>query len=134
MPSQRLMLLFSMELTAMLAMLLPLTPTDTLTTLTPMVATLTPMVLGTWARGLLMLSQRLMLLFSMAPMAMLAMLLPLIPTDTLPTLTPMVATPTPMVLGTWARGLLMLSQRLMLLFSMELTAMLATPPPTPTDT
>merc|ERR1719342_1445898 len=53
--------------------------------------------------------------------------------DTLPTLIPMVATLTPMAPGTWARGLLMLSQRLMPLFFMELTDMLATPPLTPTD-
>merc|ERR1712115_753555 len=68
-----------------LAMLLPLTPTDTPPTLTPMVP-------GTWARGLLMLSPRLMPLFSMELMAMLATP-PLTPTYTLPTLTPMVATP-----------------------------------------
>merc|ERR1712115_661436 len=71
-----------------LAMLLPLTPTDTPPTLTPMVP-------GTWARGLLMPSLRLMLLFSMELMAMLATP-PLTPTDTLPTLTPMVAIPMPM--------------------------------------
>ena len=123
---------------------------DTLPTLTPMVAT--PMLMvpdlahtPTWdkmfttpsiqsihtelklsvmARGLLMLRQKLMLLFCMKLMAM----LPPSPMDTLPTLTPMVATP--MVPGTWARGLLMLNQKLMLLFCMELMAML---PPTPMD-
>merc|ERR1712193_506555 len=44
-----------------------------------------------------MLNLRLMPLFSMAPMVMLAMLLHLTPMDTPPTLTPMVATPIPMV-------------------------------------
>merc|ERR1712081_23917 len=55
-----------------------------------------PMVPGTWARGLLMLNQRLKLLFSTKLMAMLATP-PLTPTDILPTLTPMVATPLLMV-------------------------------------
>ena len=82
---------------------------------------------------------------------------PLTPMDTLPTLTPMVATPMLMVpdmahtptwdkmfttpsiqsihtelkLSVMARGLLMLSQKLMLPSCMELMAML---PPTPMDT
>merc|ERR1719245_1214431 len=72
-----------------------LTPMDTLPTPTPMVLILTPMVLGTLARGLLMLSLRLMLLSSMETMDMLDML-PLTPMDTLDTV-PMVPTPTPMV-------------------------------------
>merc|ERR1711915_1009237 len=111
--------------------MLPHTPMDTLPPLTPMVLTLTPMVLGTLARGLLMLSLRLMLLFSTPTMDM---LLPLTPMDTLPTPTPMVLTLTPMVLGTLARGLLMLSLRLMLLSSMETMDMLDMLPPTPMDT
>merc|ERR1712081_74876 len=80
-----------MELMAML----PPTPMDTLAT-PDTLATLTPMMPGTWARGLLMLNQRLMLLFSTELMAVLATP-PLTPTDTLPTLTPMVATPMLMV-------------------------------------
>merc|ERR1712058_127538 len=77
-----------------------LTPLDTLPT--TMVPTLTPMEPDTLARGLLMPSLRLMLLFSMETTDtpdMLDMLL-LIPLDTLdtvpmvPTLTPMVLTPT----------------------------------------
>merc|ERR1719481_1055223 len=109
----------------------PPTPMDTLPPLTPMVLTLTLMVLGTLARGLLMLSLRLMPLFCTPTMDM---LLPLTPTDTLPTPTPMVLTPTLMVLGTLVRGLLMLSLRLMLLFSMETMDMLDMLPPTPMDT
>merc|ERR1719481_2180488 len=111
--------------------LLPHTPMDTLPPLTPMVLTLTPMVLGTLARGLLMLSLRLMPLFCTPTMDM---LLPPTLMDTLPTLTPMVLTLTPMVLGTLARGLLMLSLRPMLLSSMETMDMLDMPPPTPMDT
>ena len=88
-----------------------------------------PMVPGTWARGLLMLNQRLKLLFSTKLMAMLATS-PLTLTDTLPS-TPMVTTLTLMVPSTWARGVLMLSQRLMLLFCVELTVMLS---PTHMDT
>ena len=126
-----------------------------------MVAALTLMVPSTWARGLLMLNQTLMLLFCMELMAMLPPTLDTLATpDTLPTLTPMVANPMLMVpdmahtpsrdkkfttpsnqsihrelkLSVVARGLLMLSQKLMLLFSTELMAMLATPPLTPTDT
>ena len=137
---QKLMLLFCMKL---MAMLTP-SPMDTLPTLTPMVAT--PMLMvpdmahtPTWdkmfttpsiqsihtelklsvmARGLLMLSQKLMLPSCMELMAMLP------PTT-------MVATLTLMVPSTWARGLLMLSQRLMLLFCVELMVMLS---PTHMDT
>merc|ERR1719348_2266810 len=64
-------------------------------------------------------------------------MLPLMPMDTLAMLDtpmPMVPTPMPMVLGTWARGLLMPSPRLMLLFSMELMDTLDMLPPTPMDT
>merc|ERR1711920_747710 len=90
--SLRLMLLFC---TPTMDMLLPLTPMDTLPTLTPMVLTLTLMVLGTLVRGLLMLSLRLMLLSSMETMDMLDMLPPT-HMDTLDTV-PTVLTPTPMV-------------------------------------
>merc|ERR1712228_1127882 len=106
-------------------------PMDTLPILTPMVLTLTHMVLGTLARGLLMLSLRLMLLFCTPTMVM---LLPLTPMDTLPILTPMVLTLTPMVLGTLVRGLLMLSLRPMLLSSMETMDILDMLPLTPMDT
>merc|ERR1712003_250439 len=86
----------------------------------PMVPTLTPMEPDTLARGLLMLSLRLMPLSSMETMDtpdMLDMLLP-IPLDTLDTV-PMVPTLTPMETDILARGLLMLSLRLRLLSSME---------------
>merc|ERR1719234_1670772 len=52
----------------------------TLLPMVPMVPTLTPMAPGTWARGLLMLSLRLMPLCSMAPMATLAPPVPMGPT------------------------------------------------------
>merc|ERR1712083_611742 len=80
------------------------------------------MVLGTLARGLLMLSLRLMPLFCTPTM------------DILLPLTPMELTLTLMVLGTLARGLLMLSLRLMLLSSIETMDMLDTLPLTPMDT
>merc|ERR1711920_1219922 len=97
------MLLFC---TPTMDMPLLLTPMDTLPTLTPMVLTLTLMVLGTLARGLLMLSLRLMLLFSMETMDMLDMLPPT-PMDT-PDTVPMVPTPTPMVpTPTWDKKLLL---------------------------
>merc|ERR1712128_196684 len=77
----------------------------------------------TLARGLLMLSLRLMLLSSMELMDMLDMPLPLTPMDILamlPLLMPMVPTLMLMAMDTTlARGLLMLSLRLMLLSSME---------------
>merc|ERR1719516_895853 len=97
--SLRLMPLSSMELMDMLDML-PLMPMDTLAMLDtpmPMVPTPMPMVLGTLARGLLMPSPRLMLLFSMELTDMLDMLPPM-PMDTLDTPTPMVPIPMPMVL------------------------------------
>merc|ERR1719348_2424045 len=75
-------------------------PMDTLAMLDtpmPMVPTPMPMVLGTLARGLLMPSLRLMLLFSMELMDTLDMLPPM-PMDTLVTPTPMVPIPMPMVL------------------------------------
>merc|ERR1712176_1248484 len=86
------------------------------------------------ARGLLMPSLRLMLLSSMETMDTLATpdmldMLPPTPLDTLPTT--MVPIPTPMEPDTLARGLLMLSLRLMLLSCMETMDMLL---PTPLDT
>ena len=129
--NQRLKLLFSTKLMAMLATP-PLTPTDTLPTLTPMVAT--PMLMvpdmahsPTWdkmfttpsiqsihtelklsvmARGLLMLPSCMELMAMLPPSTMVAAL-------------------TLMVPSTWARGLLMLSQRLMLLFCVDLMVMLS---------
>merc|ERR1712106_846933 len=93
----------------------------------------------TLARGLLMLSLRLMLLFSMELMDMLDMLLPLTPMDILamlPLLMHMVPTLILIAMDTTlARGLLMLSLRLMLLSFMELMDMLdMLLPPTPMDT
>merc|ERR1712123_183814 len=78
----RLMLLFSMELTDMLDMLLPL-PMDMLHILdTPMLLVmLVPMehmVPTTLARGLLMLSLKLRLMLSMVPMDILHILLPML--------------------------------------------------------
>merc|ERR1712021_139395 len=90
--------------------------------LEPMVLTLTLeyMVAVTLARGLLMLSPRLMLMPTMVPMDtphMVLLLMPILDTvdildllDTLDTV--------PMVLTTLARGLLMLSPRLMLMPTM----------------
>merc|ERR1719347_668764 len=95
-----------------------LTPLDTLPT--TMVPTLTPMEPDILARGLLMLSLRLMPLSSTATLDTLdtpEWLDILTPLDTLPTT--MVRTLTPMVPDILARGLLMPSLRLMLLFSME---------------
>merc|ERR1712003_569501 len=110
-----------------------LTPLDTLPT--TMVPTLTPMEPDTLARGLLMPSLRLMPLLSTATLDTLdtlELLDILTPLDTLPTT--MVPTLTPMVPDTLARGLLMLSLRLMLLFSMETTDTLDTVPMVPTLT
>merc|ERR1719318_1777988 len=100
----------------------------------PMVPTLTPMVPTTLARGLLMLSlrliPRLMLLSSMADTDMLLPMLVDMPMLTLATMVdmPMVPTLTPMVPTPLARGLLMLSLRprlmLMLLSSTADTDML----------
>merc|ERR1719348_835719 len=80
----------------------------------------------TLARGLLMLSLRLMPLSSMVLMDILDMLLPPMPMDTLDTPMPMVPTLTPMVPDTLARDLLMLSLRLMPLSSMVLMVMVDT--------
>merc|ERR1712058_177403 len=85
-----------------------------------MVPILTPMEPDILARGLLMLSLRLMPLLSTATLDTLdtpELLDILTPFDTLPTT--MVPTLTPMVPDILARGLLMLSLRLMLLSSME---------------
>merc|ERR1712003_262285 len=107
---------------------------------TTMVPTPTPMEPDTLARGLQMPSLRLTLLFSTETMDTPAILdmLPPTPLDTLPTT--MVPTLTPMEPDTLARGLLMLSLRLMLLSSMETMDTLATLAmldmllPTPLDT
>merc|ERR1712003_123517 len=97
---------------------------------TTMVPTPTPMEPDTLARGLQMPSLRLTLLFSTETMDTLATpaildMLPPTPLDPLPTT--MVPTLTPMEPDTLARGLLMLSLRLMLLSSMETMDTLATP-------
>merc|ERR1712168_1685473 len=119
----------------------PLDMVDTLPTLptvsVPMVTLPTPMdIMVTMARGLLMLSPRLMpRLIPLFSTALLDMV------DTLPTLptvsVPMDTLPTPMdIMVTMARGLLMLSPRLMPrlipLSSMELLDILATLPTLPT--
>merc|ERR1712106_470498 len=95
---------------------------DMLAMLVPMVLTLMLelMVPTTLARGLLMLSLRLMLLFSMELTDMLDMLLPLTLMDMLHMLdTPMLLVMLVlMVLTTLARGLLMLSLRQRLMLSM----------------
>merc|ERR1711887_169538 len=84
-----------------------------------MVLAMATLVLVTMARGLLMLSQRLklMLVFSMEPMDMVPVLDMLDSDMDIPVLDmlDMVV----MVLATMARGLLMLSQRLMLVCTME---------------
>merc|ERR1711970_1187871 len=84
------------------------------------------LVLVTMARGLLMLSQRLklMLVFSMEPMAMVLVLDMLDSDMDIPVLDMLVmdldmAVLAMLVLATMARGLLMLSQRLMLVCTME---------------
>merc|ERR1711970_898295 len=88
-----------------------------------MVLAMAILVLVTMARGLLMLSQRLklMLVFSMEPMAMVLVLDMLDSDMDIPVLDmlDMVV----MDLATMARGLLMLSQRLMLVCTMEDMAM-----------
>merc|ERR1711931_172075 len=83
------------------------------------------LVLATMARGLLMLSQRLMLVFSMEPMAMVPVLdmldsdmdIPVL--DMLDMVVVDLAVLATLVLATMARGPLMLSQRLMLVCTME---------------
>merc|ERR1719309_933363 len=86
------------------------------------------LVLATMARGLLMLSQRLMLVCTMEDMDMVLVwdMLDLdIPVLVMPDMVVMVLAMAILVLVTMARGLLMLSQRLklMLVFSMEPMAM-----------
>merc|ERR1711942_46544 len=90
-------------------------------------------VLATTARGLLMLSQRLMLMlvFSMEPMAMVPVLdmldldIPVLDMLDMVVMDLDMVVLAMLVLGTMARGLLMLSPRLklMLVFSMEPMAM-----------
>merc|ERR1711862_806703 len=96
----------------------------------------TPTLTLTMERGLLMLSLRLMLRLT-PPSSMVPMDIPM-PVSMVDT-EPMVPTPLPMDMDTepmvptptltTERGLLMLSPRLMLLSSMELTAMLVFPMP-----
>merc|ERR1712123_119862 len=80
----RLMLLFSMELTDMLDMLLPPTPMDMLHMLLILMPEL--MVPTTLARGLLMLSLRQRLMLSMVPMDILLLLILMDTQDILDTL------------------------------------------------
>merc|ERR1711887_292940 len=83
------------------------------------------LVLATMARGPLMLSQRLMLIFSMEPMAIVPVLdmldsdmdIPVL--DMLDMVVMDLAVLATLVLATMARGPLMLSQRLMLVCTME---------------
>merc|ERR1719320_905121 len=86
-------------------------------------AVLAMLVLATMARGLLMLSLRLklMLVFSMEPMAMVPVL-DMLDLD-MDILDLAMAVSAMLVLATMARGLLMLSQRLMLVFTTEDMAM-----------
>merc|ERR1719317_422173 len=91
-------------------------------------AVLAMLVLDTMARGLLMLSQRLMLMlvFSMEPMAMVLDLdIPVLDTLDMVVMDLAMAVLAMLVLDTMARGLLMPSLRLklMLVFSMEPMAM-----------
>merc|ERR1719342_1249332 len=96
-------------------------------------AVLAMLVLDTMARGLLMLSQRLMLMlvFSMEPMAMVPVLdmldsdMDILVLDMLAMVDMdlAMAVLAMLVLVTMARGLLMLSQRLMLVCTMEDMAM-----------
>merc|ERR1719312_1810808 len=89
------------------------------------------LVLDTMARGLLMLSQRLMLVFTMEDMAMVLVLdmldldMDILVLDMLDmaVMDLAMAVLAMLVLATMARGLLMLSQRLMLVFTMEDMAM-----------
>merc|ERR1711970_845806 len=78
------------------------------------------LVLATMARGPLMLSQRLklMLVFSMEPMAMVPVL-DMLDSDMLDMVVMDLAVLATLVLATMARGPLMLSQRLMLVCTME---------------
>merc|ERR1719376_2015834 len=122
--SQRLMLVCTMEDMAMVLVwdMLDLDmdiPVLVMLDLVVMVLAMALLVLVTMARGLLMLSQRLklMLVFSMEPMAMVLVLDMLDSDMDIPVLDmlDMVV----MDLATMARGLLMLSQRLMLVCTME---------------
>merc|ERR1719228_1584924 len=85
-----------------------------------MVLAMAILVLVTMARGLLMLSQRLMLVCIMEPMAMVLGLDMLDSDMDIPVLDMLaMAVLAMLVLATMARGLLMLSQRLMLVCTME---------------
>merc|ERR1711911_77875 len=86
MPSPRLMLLFSMELTDMVDTVLAMPDTAMVPTPTPMV----PIPMATTERGLLMLSLRLMLMLTTMELTVLAM-----PDMAMLLPTPMVPTPMP---------------------------------------
>merc|ERR1712110_1090281 len=132
-------LLSCMELMAMEAM--PLLPMPTVPTPMPLPADMlpTPPESSTSPRGLLMPSPRLMLMLTTLDM---------VDTDTVLAMPDMAMALLPMAMATTERGLLMLSLRPMLLFSMELMAlvvfmvdtamllpmpMVPTPTPMPTD-
>merc|ERR1712111_45675 len=120
----KLMLVFSMEPMAMVLVLDMLDsdmdiPVLDMLDMVVMVLAMAILVLVTMARGLLMLSQRLklMLVFSMEPMAMVLVLDMLDSDIDIPVLD--MVDLAMLVLATMARGLLMLSQRLMLVCTME---------------
>merc|ERR1711887_150968 len=120
--SQRLMLVCTMEDMAMVLVwdMLDLDiPVLDMVVMVVMVLAMAILVLVTMARGLLMLSQRLklMLVFSMEPMAM-VLVLDMLDSDMDIPVLDMLDTVV-MDLATMARGLLMLSQRLMLVCTME---------------
>merc|ERR1719308_49417 len=87
-------------------------------------AVLAMLVLATMARGLLMLSQRLMLVCTMEDMAMVLDLdIPVLDMLAMVVMDLAMAVLAMLVLATMARGQLMLSQRLMPVFTMEDMAM-----------
>merc|ERR1719244_519144 len=111
----KLMLVFSMEPMAMV-LVLDMLDSD-----------MDILVLATMARGLLMLSQRLMLVCTMEDMAMVLVLdmldldmdIPVLDMLDMVVMELAMAVLAMLVLATMARGLLMLSQRLMLVCTME---------------
>merc|ERR1711955_87583 len=135
------MLVFSMEPMAMVPVLdmldldmdIPVLDMLDMVVMDLAMAVLAMLVLDTTAKGLLMPSLRLklMLVFSMEPMAMepvldtldLDMDIPVLDMLDMVVMDLAMAVLAILVLATMARGLLMLSQRLMLVFSMEPMAM-----------